>query len=186
MPPSAAVVARVNALIANTQSPWEEPDRRALEWMSEAQLDYLTPLVAPRAAGPPPPAGAVLEYYDPPDTLALAVAQQHQLRTQGYVSPMERPPHATTRFRLARKRPGAVPPAPDTFTEIVALQRQLGLRTDPAPTLTTNEACPCQRGARCTCPPDALREVAALQAAQQRALEQADGEWRPLRMMLSA
>lgn len=145
---------------------------------------------APLAAAPPP--GAILECYEGLDTLALATQQQRQLRDHGYVSPVTAPPSNTTRFLLTRPRqkPGAVPlAAPDTLAETVALQRRLGLRHDPAPTLTTNEACPCQRGARCTCPPDALREVAALQAAQQRAVEQArqdHGEWQPLRVMMSA
>jgi hypothetical protein len=198
--PSAAVVARVTALITNTLTPWEEADRPQLEGMSATQLDHLTPLVAPLAAGPPPPSpppGAVIECYAPLNTLDLAVQQQQQLRERGYVSPVTAPPSNTTRFLLTRPRqkPGAVPLAPlDTFTETVVMQRRLGLRTDPElpPTLATNAGAPCacqQHGRTCLCPPDTLAATAASQKSRQDALERArldDGEWRPLRVMMSA
>jgi hypothetical protein len=43
MPPSAAVKARVTALITNTQTPWGDADRAQLEGMSEEQLQRLEP-----------------------------------------------------------------------------------------------------------------------------------------------
>ena len=158
MPPSAAVVACVTALITNALTPWEEADRPQLEAMSDAQLAKLQTLAAPvlgtQVDAPLPTLDETVARFPMLARLvrqeqarkAAAIAQlvaqarcpftPEKLQTleleelEGLVA-LASPGASYAGQGLPHERPvpSSAPPAPlDTLSEVVALQQAQGMR----------------------------------------------------------
>lgn len=116
MPPSAAVNARVTALITNDQTPWGEADRPQLEAMTEAQLQRFEPT---------PPAAAPATFDEAIATLPAhlrasvgQMAREHDTRKQAAITALVAAKYPLSETRL-------------TALDLDELERLAALTADP-------------------------------------------------------